>query len=132
MATINRLEDIAAWQKSRELNQLIYGFSKTQHFSNDYALKNQILRSAGSVMDNIAEGFERSSKLEFINFLSIAKGSAGEVKSQLYRVVDREYISTDEFENAYRLVNDIGKMIMGLIEYLNKTEIKGKKFEGRV
>jgi len=97
MATIKRFEDISAWQKARELSKEIYAITKIGRFSKDYELKGQILKASGSIMDNIAEGFERGGKGEFIQFLGIAKGSCGEVRSQLYRALDREYIDKEKF-----------------------------------
>ena len=82
-------------------------------------------------MDNISEGFERGSKLEFINALSIAKGETGELKSQLYRGLDNNYFSLMQFEELYCLADEITKMITGLINYLNKSKYKGQKFKDR-
>jgi four helix bundle protein len=82
-------------------------------------------------MDNIAEGFERGSKLEFINSLTIAKGEAGELKSQLYRGLDNHYFTTGLFEELYSLANRITKMLTTFINYLNKSTIKGQKFKER-
>jgi four helix bundle protein len=132
MATIKRFEDIEAWQKARVLANEIYLLSETTKLSTDYRLKDQINASSGSTMDNIAEGFERGGKLEFINFLSIAKGSAGEVKSQLYRLLDRKYINDEKFANLYKLSDDIAHMIGAWISYLNKSGMKGTKFKDRV
>ena len=110
MATINSFEDLKVWQKSRELCKQVFYIMHTDKFSKDYALKDQINRSSGSVMDNIAEGFGRQSSNEFINHLSISNGSLLEVKSQLYRALDRQYISQDKFDNIIVVVNEIGKM----------------------
>jgi four helix bundle protein len=88
MATIRRFEDLNVWQKARDLSKVIYLKSIKGSFSKDFALKDQINAASGSVMDNIAEGFERDGRLEFIQFLSYSKGSAGEVRSQLYRAYD--------------------------------------------
>lgn len=131
MATIQKFEDITAWQKAKELAKRVYEITKNTSFAKDFDLKSQIRRASGSVMDNIAEGFERGGTNEFIQFLVIAKASAGEVRSQLYRALDQEYISQFQFDEIYALSNDIGKMISGLVAYLNKTTIKGEKFKGR-
>lgn len=129
MATIQRFEDLEVWKNARELSLQIYSVTKDELFSKDYDLKSQIRRSSGSIMDNIAEGFERGGKGEFIQFLGVAKGSAGEVRSQLYRAFDQKYISQEIFNNLYELVNNIGKMLNGLIVYLNKSGIKGEKYK---
>ncbi|MEX0772118.1 MAG: four helix bundle protein [Balneolales bacterium] len=131
MATIKRFEDIEAWRKARALSIKVYEVTNLPDFSKDWALKNQVRRSSGSVMDNIAEGFERDGKAEFIYFLSIAKGSNGEVRSQLHRALDQGYIDQNTYKLIIDLSNEIGKMISGLIAYLNKTGIKGSKYKGR-
>lgn len=92
MATFQRFEDIVVWQKSRELTREIYRISKQGPFSKDFGLQDQIRRASMSIMSNIAEGFERSGSGEFMQFLAIAKGSTGEVKSQLYVAIDQEYL----------------------------------------
>ena len=92
MATIKTFEDIDAWQLSRQLNNKIIPLLEKLNESRNYELKNQLDRSAGSVMDNIAEGFERDGNREFIQFLAISKGSLGEVRSQLYRAFDRGFL----------------------------------------
>lgn len=132
MATIQRFEDLEIWQKGRTLCKQIFEFIRRDSFSKDYKLVNQINSSSGSAMDNIAEGFERGGRNEFIQFLSIAKGSAGEVKSQLYRASDRNYITKSEFESAYELADSICKGCNGMISYLNKSNYKGEKFKNRV
>lgn len=95
MATFKAFEDIEAWQKARDLVRRVYHISQGSEFSRDYALKDQMRRAAISIMSNIAEGFERNGNKEFIHFLSIAKGSAGEVRSQLYVALDQRYIDKD-------------------------------------
>lgn len=129
MATIRKFEDVDAWQKARELSKEICSITDKGVFSKDYDLKGQIRRSSGSIMDNIAEGFERGGKGAFIQFLGIVKGFSGEVRSQLSRALDQEYIHKEMFDNVYNLSNDISKMIKGLITYLNTTEIKGQKYK---
>ncbi|HUM48335.1 MAG TPA: four helix bundle protein [Chitinophagales bacterium] len=96
MNVIKTFEDLKIWQKGRELSILIFRLSEKGSFAKDFPLKNQIRGSSGSVMDNIAEGFERNSKLEFIQFLSVAKGSCGETRSQIIRAADFGYISAEE------------------------------------
>ena len=128
MPTIKRFEDIKAWKKAREVDNTIYKLSSKGEFKVDYDLRSQIRRSSGSMMDNIAEGFGRGGNREFIQFLGISKGSANEVKSQLYRVLDREYCTEDEFQILYEQVSEIIRMTDSLIGYLTQTEIKGRKF----
>ncbi|MBK7886236.1 MAG: four helix bundle protein [Bacteroidetes bacterium] len=129
MSKIERFEDIIAWQRARELNKVIYSFINRTPFDKDYDLRRQINASCGSIMDNIAEGFERGGNKEFINFLIISKGSAGETRSQLYRAVDRNYIDQNEFENACNDVKIISQMLQRLIEYLKKSELKGIRYK---
>ncbi len=93
MATIKRFEDILSWQKARKLNDEIGSLIDGWIFKSNYRLINQIEGSAGSIMDNIAEGFERSGNKEFVQFLYIAKGSCGELRSQLYKTIDRKYLN---------------------------------------
>ncbi len=129
MATINRFEDIKAWQQARVLCKLIHTYTLKTEFSRDFRLVGQIKGSSGSIMDNIAEGFERNGNREFIQFLSIAKGSSGETRSQLYRALDNEYISQDEFDKAFRMAEESSMLISGFMDYLNKSDVKGAKFK---
>ena len=114
---------------SRDLCQLVYVFINKGSFSKDYGLRNQVNNSSGSAMDNIAEGFERGGRKEFIQFLGIAKASAGEVRSQLYRALDRDYINQAEFDKATNLAKQVSNTVQGLISYLNTTEIQGIKYK---
>ncbi len=129
MAAFNRFEDIIAWQKARILCKLINGYTQKEKFSKDFKLISQIKSSSGSAMDNIAEGFERGGNKEFSQFLSISKGSAGETRSQLYRALDNEYISENEFQEAYNLADEVGKLTGALMNHLKSSELKGNKFK---
>ena len=128
MATIRSFEEIQAWKKARALAKELFEIFSQAPARRDFALKDQMSRSVGSVMDNIAEGFERGGNREFIQFLSIAKGSAAETMSQLYRLVDCTYIDQALFDRLYAEVNSIIKMIGGMISYLKKSDFKGPKF----
>ncbi|MBK7562460.1 MAG: four helix bundle protein [Chitinophagaceae bacterium] len=131
MSTIKNFEDLKVWQKSRILCQQIFEIIEEKNFSKDYKLKDQINGSSGSVMDNIAEGFGRQGNNEFINFLTISNGSVMEVKSQLYRALDRKYIIRQKFDELSLLIEEISKMIFGLIAYLGKSDFRGQKFKAR-
>jgi len=129
MATIERFEDLEAWKMSREIVKEVYRISKNDLFARDFGLCDQICRASVSVMSNIAEGFERDGKKEFINFLSIAKDSSGEVRSQLYAALDQNYVTQKEFDFVYGKADQTSRILAGLIKYLNQTEIKGMKFK---
>jgi four helix bundle protein len=129
MSTIKKFEDLKSWQMARELCQLVYTNFIADQTVRDFELINQINRSSGSVMDNIAEGFERNGNKEFNQFLSIAKASCGEVRSQLYRALDRKYITQLNFDKMIRLAEETSKLIGGFMSYLRKSEIKGSKFK---
>jgi four helix bundle protein len=129
MATFQTFEDIGAWQKARELTKEIYLVSKQGPFSKDVGLRDQIRRASVSVMSNIAEGFERDGAGEFSQFLSIAKGSIGEVKSQLYVAIDQEYVDRKTFDRLFQLAAEVGKMTGGLMGYLRKSKVKGTKYK---
>jgi four helix bundle protein len=132
MPTITRFEDLEIWKLARELAmEVYYTYSSSEQFSKDFGLKDQINRASGSVMDNIAEGFERNGRNEFINFLSIAKGSCGEIKSQLYRALDRKYILQQHFEHLCNKADVLGKKIGAFMNYLAASTYKGTKFKNR-
>lgn len=127
MSSIQHFENLEAWQAGRLLTQQIYKFSRREKFSRDYAMKDQIRRASLSITCNIAEGFERNSNKEFIYFLSVAKGSAGEVRSLLYAAFDEKYINREEFEELKRITKQSINLIGGFIQYLQKTPYQGKR-----
>lgn len=129
MSTIRRFEDLEAWKLARDIVREVYLITRTGEFARDFGLRDQICRSAVSVMSNIAEGFERDGRKEFVNFLSIAKGSAREVRSQLYVALDQNYISHEQFSALSERCIQNGRIIAGLIKYLNQTSVNGLKFK---
>jgi four helix bundle protein len=129
MATIDRFEEIISWKEARELNKIIGKLIDGGRLKRSYRLINQIEGSAGSFMDNIAEGFERGGNKEFIQFLYVAKSSCGEFRSQLYRAMDRDYIDDKEFNNLSVHAMKISSLIQKLITYLENTETKGIKYK---
>ncbi|MGE0568652.1 MAG: four helix bundle protein [Bacteroidia bacterium] len=129
MATIKCFEDLDSWKMARNLNIKLLPIIKKLDTNKYFDLKGQLERSSGSVMDNIAEGYERAGNREFIQFLAIAKGSLGEVRSQLYRTYDRKVINEvelEEFQNECKLL--AGK-IANFMTYLRRSDIKGEKFK---
>lgn len=129
MATIHNFEDMEIWQLSRELCKEIRPFISRLEELKNYDLARQLGRSSGSVMDNIAEGFERDGNREFIQFLAISKGSLAEVRSQLYRVMDCNLIKQEEFDKLQNECKTISRKIGKFITYLNNSGMKGKKFQ---
>jgi len=129
MATFQSFEEIEAWQKARGLTREIYAVSNKGAFSKDFGLRDQIRRASVSIMSNIAEGFERGGTREFMQFLSMAKGSSGEVRSQLYVAVGQGYIDKEIFEQLYALASEASRMITGLMRYLRKANVKGVKYK---
>lgn len=113
------------------LSKEIFEHIEDGGFKRDYQLPEQINAASGSIMYNIAEGFERGSRLEFINFLTYAKGSTGEVKSQLISALDRKYLDQEKFDYFYNKADELTKQLTSLISYLNKSPIKGQKFKNR-
>jgi four helix bundle protein len=129
MATIKKFEDLEIWQLARDLNIKISPTLEKLESARNYDLKSQLDRSAGSVMDNIAEGFERDGTREFIQFLAISKGSLGEVRSQLYRVLDRKFLELKEHDTLQELCITLASKIAKFISYLNNSGYKGNKFK---
>jgi len=127
MATIKQFEDIEAWKLARELCEKIGVTIDKDLFKKNYRLISQIEGSSGSIMDNIAEGFERGTRAEFITFLGYSKGSCGELRSQLYRAIDRKYINQNQFEDFNSLSTRISEMLQKFISYLQKTKIPGER-----
>ncbi len=127
MATIRSFEDIIAWQHARKLTQSIYERARTGPLRSDRGLRDQMQRSAVSIMANIAEGFERDGNKEFVNFLYIAKASAGELRSHLYVALDQGYLSTDDFEVLYRQTTSVSRLIYGLIRSITRSDLNGLK-----
>lgn len=131
MSTIKKFEEIISWKEARELNKILGKLIAEKRFEHNYRLINQIEGAAGSIMDNIAEGFERGGNREFIQFLFTSKGSCGELRSQLYRALDRNYITEQEFHLFSEHAMKISSLIQKLISYLENSEIKGVKYKGR-
>lgn len=128
MATAKRFEDLEIWRESRKLALEIIKISKETELKKDFKLKAQIKSASGSIMDNIAEGFERNGNTEFRQFLSVAKGSAGEVRSQPYRIYDNEYIDKKTFEFLIEEYQKLSGKLNNFISYLNNQDFKGTKF----
>lgn len=131
MSTIQKFEEIISWQEARKLNIKVGKLIDDDKLRRNFRLVNQIEGSSGSIMDNIAEGFERSGNREFIQFLYIAKGSCGELRSQLYRCIDRNYITQTEFDELSVQTNKINFLIQKLINYIENSGVKGNKYKAR-
>jgi four helix bundle protein len=129
MSTFKSFEEINAWQRGRDLTNLVYKVTAEGKFARDFALCDQMRRASISIMSNIAEGFERDGTKEFIQFLSVARGSAGEIRSQLYVALDQHYLSEAMFEQLSSLALEIARMLSGLMQYLRRSGMKGSKFK---
>jgi len=128
MATFTRFEQIESWQKARLLAAEVYRMTAEGVFARDFGLRDQIRRSSVSVMANIAEGFGRGGNKEFISFLSVARGSAVEVKSHLYVALDAGLIAENSFQSLYKLASESEALISGLMKYLANSDTRGRKF----
>jgi len=126
MPTVKRFEDLEVWKLAREQAKAIFLLTKETGFVSDFELKNQINASSGSVMDNIAEGFERFTNKEFAQFLVISKGSNGEVRSQLYRAFDRNYITNEILNTRLLFSTMLGNKISSFLKYLQSSKYKTK------
>jgi four helix bundle protein len=131
MATITRLEELEIWQQARIYAKEVGEVLRQKVFDIEFGLKQQMKNASGSVMDNIAEGFGRGSKNEFVNHLTIAKGSLEESRSQLYRCRDHDLMADDKFKELLSQSETLVKRITGLINYLNQSSLKGNKFKNR-
>lgn len=131
MATVHKFEELEIWQMARKIYQRVSIIADKMRRNHDYRFADQMKGAAGSIMDNIAEGFERNSRLEFLNSLSISKGEAGELISQTYRCMDDKYIDENEFNVLYNDIDILIKKMARFIIYLNKSKIKGLKFKDR-
>jgi four helix bundle protein len=129
VAIVNSFEELDVWKRARELSAEIFWKTKIAPFKTDFELRDQINASSGSVADNIAEGFERNGNGEFVFSLTIAKGSAGEVRSQLYRALDRKYLTISEFEDLKQKTVVLSKMISSLRQSLRQSGKKGSRFQ---
>lgn len=128
MEKIKRFEEMLIWKNSRTFSKEIFGIFKDRNQFHERPLSNQIIRSSTSIMDNIAEGFERGGNKEFLQYLWIAKASAGERRSQLYRALDNEVLDLTQFENLRNKVVLLSVGIYRLIIKIKQSEYKGQKF----
>jgi four helix bundle protein len=131
VATVTCFEDLMAWQHARELTRTVYPLTRHGEFAKDFALCDQVRRAAVSVMANVAEGFERDGRAEFRQFLAVAKGSAGELRSHLCVALDQGYIDRATFEATSEKCRETARVIRGLIDYLRGTRMRGSKFRPR-
>jgi four helix bundle protein len=129
MAAVRDFEELTIFQKARELSKKIYPVTNREGFKSDYRFVQQIRAAAGSIMDNIAEGFERTGNKEFLNFLYIAKGSCGEVRSQLIRANDVGFLTSEEFDELYSECRKLSAGIMNFIKEIKASDITGAKYK---
>lgn len=132
MASVGRFEELKIWQVAREIARRVYALTKTGPFAKDFGLKDQIQRAAVSIGSNIAEGYERDSNSEFQKFLSYAKGSAGEVRSQLHTALDVGYVTDEAFTELYELLISEGRMISRLQVSIRNSTVKGRYYKETV
>lgn len=127
--TLTHFEDLPIWQKDRTLAKFVFEITSEEPFNKDFRFRDQIRASTGSIMDNIAEGFEREGNKEFIQFLYIAKGSCGETRSQCYRAFDNNYITDEQLEFLIEKTKEISTDTANFIKYLKNSGIKGNKYK---
>ncbi len=131
MARIEKFEDLEIWKLAIEIANRIYDMTSVGKFSQDYVLRDQVRRAAVSLFSNIAEGFERNGNKEFLQFLSIAKASCGEVRAQMIFACDRGYISAPELKIIADDLRSLSSQIGGFCKYLRQSELKGSKFDSK-
>ena len=129
MASVERFEDIEAWKRARQLTKAVCQVTAGGEFARDFTLRDQIRSAVVSILSNIAEGFERGGDEEFRQLLSVAKGSAGEVRAQLYVALDAALIDQQQFDRLYALTIEVAKLLSGFIRYLGSSGYKGNKFK---
>ncbi|MCK9453153.1 MAG: four helix bundle protein [Bacteroidales bacterium] len=127
--TISSFEDLEIWKEARELAKIVRQLTRRPEFAKDFRFCSQINSAAGSIMDNIAEGYERDGHKEFVQFLYIAKASNGECRSQAYRAFDADFINKEELDDLLSRTYSIRNKTQGLIKYLKKSEYKGTKYK---
>ena len=128
MGHIERFEDIEAWQKARQRGKDLYRATSVGKFARDFALRDQTGRAVVSLISNIAEGFERGGDKEFLQFLSLSKGSCGELRAQLYIALDQGYVTQEQFHLLSAQAVEISRLIAGLMRYWQRSEMRGSKF----
>lgn len=125
---IQRFEDLEIWQEAREISKIVYEITSKGSFSTDFKFRDQMRASAGSAMDNIAEGFDRGGNKEFYQFLSISRGSTGEVRSQSYRAFDNSYILEKRFNELLERTDSLSRKTYNLMQHLKNSDFKGLKY----
>ncbi len=128
MAQFKSFEEMESWKLGRQITVEVYKITNQGDFARDFGLRDQLRRAVVSITSNIAEGFERDGNREFINFLSVAKGSCGEARSQLYLALDLGYLTQEQFDPLFAKLVSTSRLINGLMEYLKEAEAKGRKF----
>ena len=129
MATAKCFEELEVWISAKQLSVAVYKLTNTGDLNKDFGLKDQMRRASVSIISNIAEGFERNGNKEFIQFLSIAKGSAGELRAQIYLANELEYLDKETFNLLLEKTTSVSKMLSGLINYLKQSELSGSKYK---
>jgi four helix bundle protein len=127
--TITCFEDLEIWKEARELSILVRKFTSREPFNSDFRFRDQINAASGSIMDNIAEGFDRDGRKEFIQFLSISKGSCAETRSQCYRAFDLKYVQQSELEELLERTQKLKIKIGNFMSYLKNSQLTGTKYK---